>query len=281
MARHTSVLVTGAGGQVARALRALLGDIRALTHEELDVTDLEAVSEAVSGTDHVVHLAALTNVDLCESEPARAREINVTGTYNVVQAAADARSRVIYLSTDYVFDGRTDRPYREEDERRPLNVYGITKAEAEDVVEATVGSLTIRSSWIFGEGHNFISAILAAAREGKPLRVVDDQRGLPTPAEAVARAIGFAIEQRVEGLLHIVGDGAIVSWADLAEAALHEAGVDVPVERISTEEYIRSSDKPIAPRPAFSALDVTKAKRIGIPLLDWRAGLESYVKRSS
>ena len=280
MERRPAVLVTGAGGQVGRALGALLPGIRAASHRDLDVTDPGAVAQAVSEADHVVHLAALTNVDGCETEPQRAHEINVTGTENVVAAAARARARVIFLSTDYVFDGRSTAPYSEEAPRSPLNVYGTTKAAAEDIVGAADGGLTIRTSWVFGEDHNFVASILGAARRGSPLRVVDDQRGLPTPAEAVARAIAFAIDRGIEGILHVAGDGPVVSWADLAHEALARAGLDVAVERVSTDDYTAASDKVIAPRPAFSALDLTKAKSLGVPLLDWRTALDGYVEGS-
>ena len=280
MERHPTVLVTGADGQVGRALTAILPDVRAATKHDLDVTDADRVAEAVTGTDHVVHLAALTDVDRCEAEPDLAYEVNVRGTHNVVRAATSSRSRVILLSTDYVFDGRARRPYKEEDERGPLNVYGVTKAEAEDVVEETVGSLTMRSSWIFGEGRNFVSTILAAARAGSDLRVVDDQRGLPTAADAVARAIAFAIDNRLEGILHVAGDGPDVSWAELAEITLGEAGIQARVAHISSEEHSRASKGSVGRRPSFSVLDLHKAMRIGVPLLDWRAGLKDYVERS-
>lgn len=281
MERHPPALVTGAGGQVGRALRPLLPEARALSHDELDVTDAGAVGDAVAGIDHVVHLAALTNVDLCEVETQRAAEINVHGTENVVQAADRARARVILLSTDYVFDGRSRRPYVEEDDRNPVNVYGRTKADAEDIVLAGPGSLVIRSSWVFGDGRNFVRTILAAAARGERLRVVDDQRGLPTPAEALARAIVVAIEHRIEGVLNVAGDGPIVSWADLAERAVERRGHGGAIERVTTSEYVDGSGSIVAARPAFSALDLTKARRIGVPLLDWQDALDDYVERSA
>lgn len=280
MERNPSVLITGASGQVGRALTALLPKVRAASHAELDVTDADAVAEAAAGVDHVVHLAALTQVDRCEVEPELAYQINVVGTRNVVRAATASRARVILLSTDYVFDGRSRSPYKEEDERNPLNVYGVTKAEAEDAVEETVGSLTIRSSWIFGDGSNFVATILTAAKQGGELRVVDDQRGIPTPAEGVARAILCAIDNRLEGILHVAGDGPIVSWAELATEVLDLANLDAIVRPISTDEYTSGAEHRIARRPAFSALDVSKAKRIGCPLLDWRESLKPYIERS-
>lgn len=278
MGRDPTVLITGADGQVGRALRVLLPGARAPGHAELDVTDADAVAAALEGTDAVVHTAGLTNVDACETDRERAEQVNVGGTRNVVDAARRTGTRVIYLSTDYVFDGRSDRPYVESDHPAPLNVYGRTKLEAERLVASLEGSLIVRSSWIFGDGRNFVATILdAAASAARPLKVVDDQRGIPTPAAGLAWALRFAIEGTLDGILHVAGDGSVVSWAELARAALEAAGSQVAVDPVTTEEYMSLSDRPIVPRPRFSALDLSKARSLRVPLLDWRTGLKDYV----
>lgn len=235
------------------------------------------MADAVEKADVVVHLAAWTDVDACESDPELARAVNVGGTRAVVSAASDKGARVIYLSTDYVFDGRSDRPYREDDPSNPLSVYGRTKVEGEELMAALDGSLILRSSWIFGDGRNFVATILNAAQAGKDLRVVDDQRGIPTPASAVADSIAFSIEREVEGVVHFAGDGPIVSWAEFATIALKSAGIRAEVQPVSTAEYTAGRTQTIASRPAFSALDISKARSLGVPLLDWRAGLETYI----
>ena len=277
MGRHPSVLITGGDGQVGRALRALLPDADAPGHGELDVTDARAVSAATKGVAVLVHLAALTDVDHCEAEPAAAEHVNVDGTDNVVDAAETHGARIVFLSTDYVFDGSAQRPYREEDPTAPLNVYGRTKLMGEQLVTRVQDSLIIRSSWIFGEGRNFVGTMLRAGRDRESVRVVDDQRGLPTSAKAVAVAIVAALDTGVSGCLHVAGTGPVVSWAEFARAALERAGSSTRVVPISTEEYRKDAQRAVAPRPAFSPLDTTRAWTLGIPLLDWRTELEAYV----
>lgn len=258
-------------------MKARLPDALAPPRHELDVTNARAMADAVEKADVVVHLAAWTDVDGCESDPELARAVNVGGTRAVASTAASRGARVIYLSTDYVFDGRSDRPYREDDSAHPISVYGRTKHEGEVIVAAHPRALILRASWVFGDGRNFVATILDAARAGKQLRVVDDQRGIPTPATALADAIAFSIEQELEGIIHVAGDGPIVSWAELAETALEFAGERADVQLLSTEEYIAGAAKLIAPRPAFSALDTDKAHSLGVPLLDWRTGLKDYI----
>ena len=228
-----------------------------------------------------MHLAAWTDVDGCENDPEIARAVNVGGTRSVVNAAKGKGARVIYLSTDYVFDGRSDRPYREDDAPNPLSVYGETKLAGEELVATLDGSLIMRSSWVFGDGRNFVATILNAAQAGKDLRVVDDQRGIPTPAAGVADAIAFAIERGLQGVLHVAGDGPVVSWAQFAGSALESAGISARLQPISTAEYVTGASRTIAPRPPFSALDISKARSVGVPLLDWRTGLQTYIEEKT
>lgn len=255
----------------------LLPDALAPGRHELDVTNARAMADAVEKADVIVHLAAWTDVDGCEADPELARRINVGGTRAVVSAAGSSGARVIYLSTDYVFDGRSERPYREDDAPHPLSVYGRTKREGEEIVAAHPHALILRASWVFGDGRNFVETIIDAARGGKSLRVVDDQRGIPTAATALADAIAFSIEHELEGLIHVAGDGPIVSWAEFAEIALETANVRADVQPVSTADYVAGAGRVVAPRPAFSALDMDKARSLGIPLLDWQTGLKDYV----
>ncbi len=235
------------------------------------------MADAVEKADVVVHLAAWTDVDGCEADPELASAVNVGGTRSVVSAAESRGARLVYLSTDYVFDGRSERPYREDDTPNPISVYGRTKREGEQIVGAHNGALIVRASWVFGDGRNFVATILDAARAGRQLRVVDDQRGVPTPATGLADAIAFAIAHELEGIVHVAGDGPIVSWADLATMSLDAAGITAGVQPLSTAEYSAGAARPIAPRPKFSALDIAKARSLGVPLLDWRVGLETYI----
>ena len=164
------VLVTGAGGQVGRSLRQELPAARFLTRQDLDVTDGAAVRSLLKGTDVVVHLAAMTNVDRCEAEPDAAERVNGWGTGVVVDAAAASGARVVYLSTDYVFDGRKRGEYIEDDAPAPVNVYGRSKLAGEERVRAREENLIVRTSWVFGDGRNFVRTIVDAARAGRPFR---------------------------------------------------------------------------------------------------------------
>jgi len=270
--------VTGAGGQVGRSLRQELPAARFLTRQDLDVTDGAAVRSLLKGTDVVVHLAAMTNVDRCEAEPDAAERVNGWGTGVVVDAAAASGARVVYLSTDYVFDGRKRGEYIEDDAPAPVNVYGRSKLAGEERVRAREENLIVRTSWVFGDGRNFVRTIVDAARAGRPLRVVDDQRGRPTWAGDLASALAHAVGAGTRGILHVAGDGAPCTWADLAELALEAASLTAPVERIDTDTYRRESDRVVAPRPANSVLSLERARTLGVPLADWRPSVGRCVE---
>lgn len=269
------VLITGAGGQVGTALKHTAPGAKAFSHHDLDVTDARAVAEAAAGIDVIVHLAALTNVDGCEAEPDTAHRVNVGGTKNVVAAAREHGARVVFLSTDYVFSGE-DAPYSEDGDPGPVNVYGETKLAGERLLD-TERDLIVRASWIFGAGRNFVTTILRAATSG-PVRVVDDQIGRPTSADALALALVDLIDRGVSGCVHVAGDGAPCSWADLAETAIAGSGLEAKVQRVSTEQYRSDADGTIARRPPNGTLGLDKARALGIPLVDWRTSLTAYLK---
>lgn len=271
-----SILVTGAGGQVGRALREVLPEARFGSHDELDVTDEGAVGDAIAGASIVIHAAAMTNVDACEADPEGAAAVNDRGTANVAAAAHDAGARVIYLSTDYVFAG-DDAPYDEDAAPGPLNAYGRTKLAGERHLDLD-RDLTIRTSWVFGDGRNFVRTILGVAATTTP-RVVDDQVGRPTAAAMLARVLARAVERpELTGVLHAAGEGEPCSWADLADAALESAGLGVRVTRVDSASYAAAAGRVIAPRPADSTLQLTRAREAGLPLEDWRSSLDRYVK---
>jgi dTDP-4-dehydrorhamnose reductase len=256
--------VTGAGGQLGLALRDHLPDAEFLRHEDLDVTNAEAVRDVLGGADLVIHCAAMTNVDGCEDDPSGAEAVNADGTGHVAAAA----SRVIFVSTDYVFDGTKSGGYTEDDATSPINVYGRTKLAGERAVLGTAEGLVVRTSWVFGEGHNFVRSIVNADRAGKELRVVDDQRGRPTYAGDLARAVAHLAGRHDRGIVNVAGDGEPCTWAELAEAAVgHEVG------RVSTEDWGAR-----APRPRNSVLSLGKARHLGVPLADWKPSLRAYLE---
>ena len=258
------VCVTGAAGQLGRALRPLLPAATFIDVEQLDVTDGEAVRRALDGVDLVVNCAALTDVDGCEREPERAMAVNARGAAHI----AVAGPRVIQISTDYVFDGEADGEYAEDDEPNPRSVYGRSKLEGERAVLEAGPNLVVRTSWLFGDGRNFVRSVVAADRAGRQLRVVADQRGRPTGAEALARAVAFLAGGEAAGILHVAGDGDPCTWAELAELA-----VGHPVEHVTTEEWGAA-----APRPRNSVLALDRARSLGVPLTDWRLSLRRYVE---
>jgi dTDP-4-dehydrorhamnose reductase len=262
-------------------LGKLLPDARLHTRADLDVTDAAAVRSALAGAKVVVHLAAFTNVDECEGDPERAFSVNARGTGHVAAAAGDEGGRVVYVSTDYVFDGTKEGQYVEEDPVNPINVYGRSKAEGEAIVRDGSDNLVVRTSWVYGRGRNFVKTIVSAARAGKDLSVVDDQVGRPTWARDLARGIVGLIERGATGTVHVAGDGDPCTWADLTEEAVAAAGLRSPVERVATEAYERMAGRPLAPRPRNSALSIEEARTMGVPLRDWRESVRAYVGEAS
>jgi dTDP-4-dehydrorhamnose reductase len=279
--KHPDILVTGAGGQVGRALARRLPTARLLSREDFDVRNALDVGSLFAGIRLVIHLAAMTDVDKCEQQPALCMEINGSGTKAVVEAAKAVSARVIYVSTDYVFDGTKRSQYQETDKPNPINAYGRSKLAGEHHVAGKPSNLIVRTSWVFGSGRNFVRSILSAADSGKSLRVVDDQRGRPTSAGDLADALVQLADSRVTGIVHVSGDGPICSWADLAEFVLRVKGMDVPVERMDSETYARLRGRPLAPRPANSAFSLTKARAWAVPLRDWRDAVTRFMEESS
>jgi len=273
-------LVLGAGGQLGHALgQTLAGEAVALHGRELDVTDgaaLEmAFAEGSGGPpDVVLNAAAFTHVDRCEREPDEAHRVNALAPGVAAKACAAVGARLVHVSTDYVFDGEGDRPYREDDATGPRSVYGRTKLAGEAAVRAAAPeSLIVRTSWVYGRGRNFVASILAQAEKGGPLRVVDDQRGCPTSARALAVGLRALVEGGATGLYHLAGAGE-ATWWELARATLDFTGRrDVSVARIRTEELVVD-----APRPRYSVLDCGRAAAAGVRLPDWREALHLHLR---
>jgi len=261
-----AIHVVGAGGMLGQDIvRAAGGAAVALTHADLDVTDAAASREALSGAT-VINCAAYTDVDGAESDSATAHAVNEEGARNVAASA----ERVLYVSTDYVFDGTKGEPYVESDIPAPLQEYGRSKLAGE---RATAGAnpnhLVVRSSWLFGAGgRNFVETILRLAGERDELRVVDDQVGCPTFAGHLAEALVELATGTERGVLHAAGAGSC-SWFEFAREILDRAGVDCPVRPRTTDEFPRP-----ARRPAYSVL----ASELGGPALPaWQEGLDAYL----
>jgi len=257
------VLITGAGGQLGRALCEAFGaeDVVPLTHADWDVTQPPGDAVSRGMLDLVLHAAAWTDVDGAEADPQGAAAVNVGGT---AHAAALGAPLVTY-STDYVFDGRKREPYVESDGPNPLSAYGRTKLHGE--AAAGPDAWILRTSWLFGAtGHNFLRTMLRLGAERDEVAVVGDQRGCPTYVGHLASATRELADGGLpRGVWHVAASGDC-TWADFAEAIFAEAGLDCRVRRISTEELGRP-----APRPAYAVL---RSERSGAPVLPhWRDGL--------
>jgi dTDP-4-dehydrorhamnose reductase len=278
------LLVTGAGGllgtEVAREGAERGHALVALERAALDVTDADAVRERVGDESPtwVIHCAAYTAVDRAEDEPELAMRVNRDGAAHVARAAAGAGARMAHVSTDYVFDGRTRTPYRNDDEPAPLSVYGATKLAGERaVLDASLAGrrpLVTRTGWMYGAGgRNFVNAMLARARAGEALRVVDDQVGRPSWARNVARGMLELVERGVEGVWH-VADGGTATWLELAREALRVEGLEARLDGVSTAEWGAA-----AARPRWSVLDVTATEQeLGRPMEPWRNALRRYLE---
>ncbi len=276
------IAITGAGGTLGRDLARVLQDrdLTLLDHASCDVTDpqVTAARLAEARPEVVIHAAAFTKVDRCEREPELAFRVNAQGTSNVAAAANARRARLVYISTDYVFDGRKRVPYVEDDPVGPLSVYGRSKLEGERAAAAVPGALVVRTCWLYGlDGRNFVEAILARAAQGQPLRVVSDQVGCPTWTAHLARAIATLVDLGSSGVVHVPGGGQC-SRHEFACAIVRQAGLDVPVEAISSAELeAAAGPPPRAPRPSYSVLSNARQRQWGVaPLPHWKDALRDY-----
>ncbi len=274
-------MVTGAKGMLGSDLCEVLSsdfDVDAVDIDDFDIADEGATLNAVvgSGPDVVVHLAAYTDVEGSEINPDKAFLVNAIGTLNVARAVRQIDAYLVYLSTDYVFDGTKSQPYIEIDPVNPINIYGLSKAYGEMYVSrVTKRNLIVRTSWLFGpNGINFIDKVIRQAESGSQLRVVDDQRGCPTYTMHLAFCIREIIKRKIEGILHIAGSGE-ATWFELARTALDLAGIEVEIQPVPTDAYPAR-----AKRPCYSVLSSMILPRFGLKELpSWQEGLKEHLRR--
>ena len=250
---------------------------------QLDITDADAVSRVLGETkpDAVVHCAAWTAVDAAEDNEDRVRAINAGGTAHIARACRAVGAKMMYISTDYVFDGQGETPWTPDcTDYAPLNVYGQTKLEGELAVRELVERFFIvRIAWVFGlNGKNFIKTMLSLGQKHECVRVVCDQIGTPTYTLDLARLLVDMIETDRYGYYHATNGGGYISWADFAQEIFRQAGMATQVVPVTTAEYGLSK----AARPFNSRLDKTKLVESGFePLPDWRDALGRYLKEVS
>jgi dTDP-4-dehydrorhamnose reductase len=273
-------VVTGAAGMLGNALLALAPpdvEVHGVDLDEGDLGELSGAHRALASREPqlVLHCAAYTDVDGCTHDPARAFHNNATATRNVAEVCRELGARLVLVSTDYVFDGETRRPYREEDPPHPVNIYGESKLEAESVAQTMLeDALVVRTQWMYGPaGKNFVDRILAQARDTGELRVVRDQWGSPTYTRDLAHGLWQAALSKVTGLLHLTNQGR-GTWADLAAEALRAARL----RHVSLERVPASTWPSPTRRPRFSVLDNARWRALGWrPLRPWREAVRAYV----
>ena len=287
------IFVTGVAGQLGhdvvcelkkRNYEYIGSDIAAMdesNYVRLDITDEEAVNKAINEIkpDAVVHCAAWTNVDGAEDETVKDKveAINVRGTENIAKACRNVNEKMLYLSTDYVFDGQGEEPWQPDDKSyAPLNFYGETKLKGELAVSENLDKyFIVRIAWVFGiNGKNFVKTMLKVAANHDTLKVVNDQIGTPTFTPDLARLIVDMIETEKYGYYHATNEGGYISWYDFACEIFRQAGLDTKVIPVTTEEYGLS----VAARPFNSRLDKSKLDDAGFNRLPtWQDALNRYI----
>lgn len=274
------VLIIGSEGMLGHDLVDVLGienEISTTTIDTLDITDIYKTIETVKevNPDVVVHAAAFTDVDLSESKPDLAYKVNTIGTRNVAVACKEADSAMVYICTDYVFDGTKGSSYYEYDKTNPLSVYGKTKYLGEVYIRDVLNKFyIIRTSWLYGfHGPNFVTTMLNLTKNNNVISVVNDQIGSPTYTVDLSNAIAQLIKKPAYGIYHITNSD-YCSWYEYAREIFEIAGIDVEVKPVSTEEFPRP-----APRPKYSVLKNYNWKMEGFPeIRSYKDALKDYMK---
>lgn len=275
-------LVIGASGALGTQIRARWKEHTLVTpsHSEVDLEDEAALEAALDEhrPDTLVNCAAFHNVDRCEEEPAKAFAVNALAVDAAAARCERKNIRFVTISTDYVFDGNSNEPYGEADAPHPISVYGASKFAGELLVgRRNMDAIVVRTCGVYGiapsagKGYTFIDRIIAQARSGEHIRIVNDVVASPTYAGHLAAALAALVMQATPGLYHLTNVGP-VSWYDFAREALRCAGIEHPIDPVPQSTWDAK-----ARRPRFSALASVKAARLGIEMPDWRAGIAAYL----
>lgn len=246
-----------------------------INYKKLDITQRDDVLRVVGEfkPEVIVHGAAYTNVDGAETDEAGAFLVNETGTKNIVEAAKLVGAKVIYVSTDYVFDGEKVEPYLEDDKTGPQSVYGRSKLAGEEIVKTMENFAICRTAWLYGQnGKNFVETMLRLADQGKDIKVVSDQVGSPTYTKYLAQAIKFLVDSNARGIFHTVNSGQC-SWYEFACKIFELSGKQVSVSPVSSDQFPRP-----AKRPAHSVMSNQKLVDLGFQMPDWQEALEEYLE---
>lgn len=274
------VYITGAAGMLGSdMLKVWASDYEVLGVDlaDYDLTDRDEVRKRISDyqPDLIIHCAAYTNVDGAESNKDTAYKVNVNATENVALAAREVGAEMVYISTDFVFDGSSSEPYLESDLTNPISVYGDSKCQGEERVRAILDAHYIaRISWLYGRnGHNFVYTIRNAAMQHPELKVVDDQWGTPTWTIDVASTLKKIVAAKKWGTFHLSSEGE-ASWFDFAETLLQYYGINTPVKTQSSEALNRP-----APRPAYSVIKNQNLwEKCGAKMPHWKVSLKKFIE---
>ncbi len=278
----TRILIIGANGQLGQALQAQYPNAQAVDAAELDITDMQAL-EAFdwSNITTILNAAAYTNVDGAETPEGRiaAWKVNATGPANLAKIALEHDLTLLHISTEYVFDG-TQEIHTEDEPFSPLSVYGDSKAAGDIAVGLLPRHYILRTSWVIGEGKNFVRTMLNLGQKGISPTVVADQIGRLTFTSELVRAIDHLLTQKAAyGTYNISNAGDSASWADITRTVFKEAGfVSLTVTDTTTEAYFTDKED-IAPRPLQSTLDLQKIQKTGFTSTDWRVDLKAYIEK--
>lgn len=274
------VLVTGGYGQLGTAVSEELKrnniEYIAVGRNDFDITDMPKTIEEVKryNPDVVIHCAAYTKVDMAECEKELCRSINVDGTYNIALACKNIGSTLLYVSTDYVFSGEKEGFYEVYDETQPINFYGETKLEGENIIKEMLGKFFIvRISWLFGDnGTNFVKTMLKLSNEKKEVAVIEDQIGSPTFTKDLAKLFISMIHTDRYGIYHATNEG-ICSWAEFAEEIFLQANKNVNVRHISSAEYVCKAKRPKNSRLSKKTLIDNNFEQLPF----WKDSLRNYI----
>ena len=254
-------------------------DVTGLGTAQADIRSPDQVDKVVSESnpEWIVLSAAYTDVDGCEINPTLAAAVNTQGAVNVAKAAANSRAKLLFVSTDYVFDGKSNTPYEATDPRRPVNAYGKSKADAEQKILALLpDACIVRTSWLFGPGGKcFPDTILKLAATRPAIEVVNDQRGCPTYTFDLADAIIQLCHADAKGIVHGTNRG-VCTWYHFAVETLRQAGSDTTVRPTTSDKFVRP-----APRPAYSVLSDASLSAYGIQMRAWQDMLPDYLRERS
>jgi dTDP-4-dehydrorhamnose reductase len=277
----SEIFITGAKGQLGTALRVQYPGARFTSKEDLDISSKDSVlGYDWSGIKYLLNAAGYTNVDGAETAEGRiaAWKANAQAISYLAEVAREHDITLVHISTDYVFDG-TKESHKEDENLSPLSTYGASKAAGDIAASLAPKHYILRTSWVIGEGKNFVRTMFSLGQKGVAPKVVHDQIGRLTFTSELVKAIGLLLKIRPEyGIYNVSNGGEPASWADITRAIFAEAGFNLEVTNTTTAEYFSGKEN-IAPRPLNSVLDLSKIQAVGFTPIDWHEDLKKYIQK--